>query len=86
MARVTKKRKPESAPATPMEALMRDHLNALRERNYSEHTVRNRLVHIRFFIAWAQERGLSEPLEVTRPILERYQRYCSNTARRTASR
>ena len=78
MARVTKKRKPEAPPATPMEALMRDHLNALRERNYSEHTVRNRLVHIRFFIAWAQERGLSEPLEVTRPILERYQRYLFN--------
>ena len=75
MARVTKKRKPEAAPASPLEALMREHLEALQVRNYSEHTVRNRLVHIRFFIAWAYEHGLREPIEVTRPVLERYQRY-----------
>ena len=75
MARVIKKRKPEAAPHSPMESLMREHLEALRVRNYSEHTVRNRLVHIRFFIAWAYEHGLREPVEVTRPVLERYQRY-----------
>ena len=75
MARVPKKRKPEPTPATPLESMMQDHLNALRTRNYSQHTVRNRQVHIGFFIAWAQERGLREPLEVTRPVLERYQRY-----------
>jgi integrase/recombinase XerD len=75
MARVTKRRKPEAPPQTPLEALMHDHLNALRVRDYSEHTVRNRHVHITYFIAWCQERGLNEPLEVTRPVLERYQRY-----------
>jgi integrase/recombinase XerD len=36
----------------PLEALMHQHLNALRVKNYSEYTVRNRLVHIGFFIAW----------------------------------
>ena len=75
MARVTKKRTPEAAPTSPLERLMRDHLESLQVRNYSEHTVRNRLVHIRFFIAWAQEHGLREAVEVTRPVLERYQRY-----------
>jgi len=75
MARVAKKRKPEAAPATPLEAMMREHLEALRVRGYSEYTVRNRLVHIRFFIAWAHEHGLREPVEVTRPVLERYQRH-----------
>jgi integrase/recombinase XerD len=44
-------------------------------RGYSEHTVKNRLVHIGFFIQWAYEHGLREPIEVTRPVLERYQRY-----------
>ena len=50
-------------------------LNALRVRDYSEHTVKNRHVHIGFFLAWCKERGLSEPTEITRPVLERYQRY-----------
>ena len=44
-------------------------------RGYSEHTVNNRRVHIGFFIEWAYEHGLREPIEVTRPVLERYQRY-----------
>jgi integrase/recombinase XerD len=75
MARVTTKRKPEAAPQTPLETLMQEHLNSLRVRGYSEHTVKNRLVHIGFFIQWAYEHGLQEPTEITRPVLERYQRY-----------
>jgi len=75
MARVTKTRKPQAAPRTPMELLMYEHLDALRVRGYSEFTVKNRLVHIGFFIEWAYEHGLREPIEVTRPVLERYQRY-----------
>ena len=75
MARVTKKRKPEAAPETPLEVLMHEHLNSLRVRGYSEYTVRNRFVHIRFFIVWAHEHGLREPIEITRPVLERYQRH-----------
>ena len=75
MARVTKTRKPETMPATQLEAMMRDHLHALAVQNYSMHTVRNRQVHIGFFLQWCKERGLTEPVEVTRPVLERYQRH-----------
>ncbi|MGA2376992.1 MAG: site-specific tyrosine recombinase XerC [Candidatus Sulfotelmatobacter sp.] len=75
MARITRKRKPDPEPQTPLETLMQEHLNSLRVRGYSEHTVKNRLVHIGFFIQWAYEHGLREPIEVTRPVLERYQRY-----------
>jgi len=75
MARVTRKRKPDPEPRTPLETLMREHLNSLEVRGYSEHTVKNRLVHIGFFIQWAYEHGLREPHEITRPVLERYQRY-----------
>ena len=39
MARITRKRKPDAPPATPLAALMYEHLNALRVRDYSEHTV-----------------------------------------------
>jgi integrase/recombinase XerD len=75
MARVTRKRKPEPAPETPLAVLMHEHLDALRVRGYSEHTVKNRLVHIGFFLEWAYEHGLREPVEITRPVLERYQRH-----------
>jgi len=44
-------------------------------QNYSVQTVRNRLVHIGFFIQGCNVRRLSEPIEVTRPVLERYQRH-----------
>lgn len=75
MARVVKKRKPAEPPASPLAAVMEKHLDALRVQNYSEYTVKNRRVHIGFFVAWCHERGLSEPLDVTRPVLERYQRH-----------
>jgi integrase/recombinase XerD len=54
---------------------MRDHLHALQVKNYSEYTVRGREGHIGFFIAWLEERGITEAIDVTRPVLERYQRY-----------
>jgi integrase/recombinase XerD len=75
MARVEKKRKPVALTQTPLEALMREHLHALEVQHYSEFTVRGREGHIGFFLAWLQERGITEPVEVTRPVLERYQRH-----------
>jgi integrase/recombinase XerD len=75
MARVEKRRKPVAVPATPLEALMREHLRSLEVRNYSEFTVRGRAGHIQFFLDWLKERGITEPVEVTRPVLERYQRH-----------
>jgi integrase/recombinase XerD len=75
MARVAKKRKPAAPPATPLEALMREHLRSLEVRNYSEFTVKGRAGHIQFFLDWLKERGITDPVEVTRPVLERYQRH-----------
>jgi integrase/recombinase XerD len=73
--RATKKRKAKAAPQTPLATLMREHLDALRVRGYSEHTVESREDYIGFFLEWAYEHGLCEPVEITRPVLERYQRY-----------
>jgi integrase/recombinase XerD len=75
MARVEKRRKPQPAPQTPLEALMYAHLRALEVQNYSPYTVKGRAGHIQFFINWLKERGITEPVEVTRPVLERYQRH-----------
>lgn len=75
MARVEKKRKPQAAPAIPLEAMMREYLESLAIRNYSGQTIGNREFLLRQFIQWCRERGVTDPLEVTRPVLERYQRY-----------
>jgi integrase/recombinase XerD len=75
LPRVTRKRKPEAPPVSPLAAFMEKHLQALRVLNYSEYTVKNRRVHLGFFLAWCHDRGITEPTEVTRPILEHYQRY-----------
>ena len=75
MARVERRRKPLAPVGTPLEALLRDHLQALEVQNYSEFTVRGRAGHIGFFLAWLKDRGIVEPVEVTRPVLESYQRH-----------
>jgi integrase/recombinase XerD len=54
---------------------MREHLRSLEVRNYSEFTVKGRAGHIQFFLDWLKERGITDPIEVTRPVLERYQRH-----------
>ena len=55
--------------------LMRAFLGWLQERHYSANTIENREKYMRYFILWCDERGLTRPQEITRPILERYQRY-----------
>ena len=51
------------------------YLESLRVRNYSAATIGSREHHLREFIHWAEERGLARPVEVTKPVLERYQRF-----------
>jgi len=75
MARVVTPRKQKAPPAIPLEIMMRDYLQALAIQNYSEQTIDNREFLLRQFIQWCQERGIADPVEVTRPVLERYQRY-----------
>jgi integrase/recombinase XerD len=75
MARVVTPRKQKAQPAIPLEIMMRDYLQSLAIQNYSEQTIGNREFLLRQFIQWCQERGIVDPVEVTRPVLERYQRY-----------
>lgn len=52
-----------------------DYLEWIRVKSFSERTVASRVVVLRSFAAWCAERGLTRSCEVTRPILERYQRW-----------
>lgn len=54
---------------------MRRFLQWQAEKNYSPKTIENREVYLRYFIQWCDERGLGQPQEITKPIIERYQRY-----------
>jgi integrase/recombinase XerD len=58
-----------------MAVKMNEYLEWMRIKNYSERTVGNRELYLGYFIQWAEERGITKPAEVTKPILERYQRY-----------
>ena len=54
---------------------MRRFLQYQAERNYSKQTIASRETNLRYFISWCDERGLQRPNEITKPILESYQRY-----------
>jgi integrase/recombinase XerD len=56
-------------------ALWRDaYLDALAARNFSVQTVRGRRDALNGFLTWAAERELTRAAQITRPILESYQR------------
>lgn len=44
-------------------------------KNYSANTIEKRGQCLREFIHWCDERGLQQPAEITKPMLERYQRH-----------
>lgn len=56
-------------------ALMHAYLGALRARNYAEDTIDGRERFLCQLLDWCGQRGLLRPTEITRPILERYQRH-----------
>lgn len=78
----TKTRTGRSNPPLPggddpqgLVALMERYLEALRTRNYAAGTIESRKNALYAFIQWCQARGLARPNEVSKPILERYQRH-----------
>jgi integrase/recombinase XerD len=57
-------------------ALWRDaYLESLASRNYSEGTLEGRRDALKLFLSWASERDLSRAGQITRPILESFQRW-----------
>jgi integrase/recombinase XerD len=58
-----------------MVVVMEQYLLWMQTQNYSEDTVSTRRACLGYFIHWCRERGLGELTEITRPVLERYQRW-----------
>ena len=58
-----------------MGACLVRYLEWQRVHNYSEWTVANRDKYLGFLIEWCEMRSVTKPHEVTKPLLERYQRY-----------
>ncbi|MGH8035851.1 MAG: phage integrase N-terminal SAM-like domain-containing protein, partial [Lysobacterales bacterium] len=54
---------------------MEEHFEWMIVTGYSVDTVRGRRQAIRKFISWIDERGIDEPRQITRPMIERYQRH-----------
>jgi integrase/recombinase XerD len=84
MARVAKrKRRPTqmtAAPAMPIDpngllAWERRFITWMNTRNYAAGTIKSRDIALRRFIEWCDGRSLYRPEEITKPILERYQRH-----------
>lgn len=46
-----------------------------RVRGFSEHTLKRGVYHLRHFIRFCEERGINNPEEVTRQVVERYQKH-----------
>jgi integrase/recombinase XerD len=75
--------KPSGPRAKPDDSLahnrltryMDEHFEWMLITGYSADTIRARRVALRKFIGWADERGLDDPREITKPMLERYQRW-----------
>lgn len=51
------------------------YLEWLQIKNYSPRTVGNREIYLGFFLVWCEERGITRPAEVTKPVLDRYARW-----------
>jgi integrase/recombinase XerD len=70
-----KKRPVTEEPLDPLEAAIGQYLEWIAVHGFSEDTVNTRRAYLGYFHDWCRERGLEAPVEITRPILERYQRW-----------
>jgi len=57
------------------QSLLDAHVEALKVKGFSEATFSQRAKYIRWFALWCRERDLLHPGDVTKPIIERYQRH-----------
>jgi integrase/recombinase XerD len=74
MAR-NKKLQSKPLPDNRMTALLEEFIEWMQMGNASVYTIHNRRASIAWFIRWAYERGIEDPVEVTRPVLQNYQRH-----------
>jgi integrase/recombinase XerD len=68
-----------------MEDMKEEYLKSLQVRNYSEYTIKYQRPLIEYFIDWSRERGITEPGEATRAILERYREHLFHYRKRNGN-
>lgn len=64
----------DPAPGHPLHAYLDAWCEWALAAGFSEHTMASRRFAVQRFIVWCDERGITKPVEITRPMLERYQR------------
>ena len=69
-----------------MAARLQDYIISLRTHHYSEGTISKRRHHLNAFILWAEDRSLARVGDITRPVLERYQRHLFHQTDRAGKR
>lgn len=69
------KPRPDPLADLPLTRYLHEHFEWMAVSGYSKDTVRARRTALRRFIAWCEERSLREPQDITKPVLERYQRH-----------
>ena len=67
--------KANPAPGNPLHAYLHAYNDWALTAGYSEHTMATRRAAVLRFIVWCDERSITRPVELTRPMLERYQRH-----------
>ena len=58
-----------------LEAYAQAFIEHIKVRNYAAQSVQYKYASLRWFIEWCEERGIERIETITRPILQRYQRY-----------
>ena len=64
----------DPAPGHPLHAYLNAYCEWALAAGFSEHTMATRRAAVLRFIVWADERAITAPTQITRPVLERYQR------------
>ena len=70
-----RKKQPTPEMLDPLESAIAQYLEWIATHGFSDDTVATRRAYLGYFHEWCKERGLETPIEITRPVLERYQRW-----------
>jgi len=74
---------PENANPNSIYGMASRFLETLAIRNFSKQTIDGREIHLAQFASWCEDRSIMKPGEVTKPIVDRFQRYLFHYRKKT---